>query len=254
MLSDDEENDSLGGDLFQEPEGFYQPEKPATYADHMLKSGQTLKLRLHEKGHLLWNAGRTIANFLEDHREELVKDKTVLELGAGAGLPSLTCAIYRARQVVVTDYPDPELIANLRENIESCELLPEPPNIYAEGYLWGASTEALTRHLSPSDEARFDLLILADLLFNHSEHQKLAATITKTLKKTPAAQALVFFTPYRPWLYEKDLAFFDLAKAQGLVVTRILEHAMEKVMFENDPGDEMLRRTVFGFRLTWSNP
>ena len=202
------------------------------------------------KGHLLWNAGRTVATYLEDSRDSLVRDKTILELGAGAGLPSLTCAINGARQVVVTDYPDPDLVANLQENIQSCHLLPAKSNVAAEGYLWGASTESLLQHLSPSDHG-FDLLILADLLFNHSEHLKLVATVTSTLKRTTDAQALVFFTPYRPWLYEKDMAFFDIAKVRGFEVTKIFEHVMEKVMFEEDPGDELLRRTVFGYRLKW---
>ena len=34
------------GDLFKEPEGYFQPDKPATYAEHTLRSGQKLKLRL----------------------------------------------------------------------------------------------------------------------------------------------------------------------------------------------------------------
>jgi len=77
-------------------------------------------------------------------------------------------------------------------------------------------------------------LILADLLFNHSEHGKLVQTVTESLKKD--GTALVFFTPYRPWLLEKDLAFFDLAKENGLVVEKVLEKVMDKVMFEEDPG------------------
>ena len=46
----------------------------------------------------------------------------------------------------------------------------------------------------------------------------------------------MFFTPYRPWLYEKDMAFFNLASEAGLEVTKIMEKTMEKVMFEEDPG------------------
>jgi nicotinamide N-methyltransferase len=61
-----------------------------------------------------------------------VKGKTVLELGAGGGLPSLVCAINGASQVVVTDYPDAELIENLRYNITHCGLLPSTSNIVAE--------------------------------------------------------------------------------------------------------------------------
>ena len=56
------------------------------------------------------------------------------------------------------------------------------------------------------------------------------------LKKEKDARAFVFFTPYRPWLLEKDLAFFDLARGKGFVVERMFEKVMEKVMFEEDPG------------------
>jgi len=47
------------------------------------------------------------------------------------------------------------------------------------------------------------------------------------------------------------MAFFDLVKERGFVVEKVLEEKMEKVMFESDPGDEELRRTVFGFVVRW---
>jgi nicotinamide N-methyltransferase len=91
------------------------------------------------------------------------------------------------------------------------------------------------QHL-PEDHETFDVLILADLLFNHSEHAKLIQTVELTLKKEPEARAYVFFTPYRPWLLEKDLAFFDLAREAGFRVEKTFEKVMDKVMFEEDPG------------------
>lgn len=100
---------------------------------------------------------------------------------------------------------------------------------HAQGYLWGAS-------IPPTFSAGFDLLILADLLFNHSEHGKLLFTVTLTLRRNSTSRALVFFTPYRPWLLEKDLAFFDLAQQRGFIVEKILEKVMDKVMFEEDRG------------------
>jgi nicotinamide N-methyltransferase len=199
----------------------------------------------------------------------LIENKTVLEVGAGAGLPSIICAKNGARKVVVTDYPDADLIENLEKN---CALIPEPRNIHATGYLWGAETAKVREYLpSAEQDAGFDLLILADVLFNHSEHARLLLSIQQTLKKTPDSQALVFFTPYRPWLLEKDLAFFDLAREGGFTVEKILENVMDTVMFEEDRGvsvsssclpcrpiltghsqDELLRRTVFGYTLKWS--
>jgi nicotinamide N-methyltransferase len=48
----------------------------------------------------------------------IYRQKKVLELGAGAGLPSLVSAVSGAQTVVVTDYPDQQLVDNLRWNVE----------------------------------------------------------------------------------------------------------------------------------------
>lgn len=252
-----DEEESL--DLFKEPDDYYQPEKDHTYVKYTTLNGQTLSLRLvgHNPlwGHHLWNGARTVSNYLERNAASLINDNTVLELGAGAGLPSLVCALNNAKYVVVTDYPDQDLIDNIEHNISTLPRYSEPYNIHAEGYLWGASTTKLIQHLpSPEQTAGFDILILADLLFNHSEHSKLISTVQQCLKRSPESQALLFFTPYRPWLLDKDLAFFDLAKEAGIRVDKILEEVMEKVMFEEDPGDEKLRRTVLGYSLRWADP
>lgn len=191
-------------------------------------------------------------------------------------------------QVVVTDYPDEELIANLSHNIDlNAALLPSPTNIVVKGYLWGAPITALTCHLTQAttttEDPRFTLLILADLLFNHSEHRHLLRTVALSLERSASARALVFFTPYRPWLLERDLNFLELAsgdmftvrnKEEALgartdeeersdaepdsgvgrfTVTKLLETQMERVMFEEDRGDEALRRTVFGYELRWAD-
>lgn len=51
------------------------------------------------KGHLLWNAGRVVSGYLEENAGGLIRGRDVLELGAGAGLPSLVCAARGARTV-----------------------------------------------------------------------------------------------------------------------------------------------------------
>lgn len=162
-------------------------------------------------------------------------------------------AILGAQKVLVTDYPDVELIDNLTYNIKTCTLLPQPAStIAAEGYLWGSAVRPLLSHLPPPTRG-FDTLISADLLFNHHCHGALVSTILETLSHTQDACALVFFTPYRPWLLEKDMAFFDLCREKGLSVHKVVEQIMEKVMFEEDKGDESLRRTVFGYELRWKD-
>ncbi|MCJ1306828.1 nicotinamide n-methyltransferase, partial [Agyrium rufum] len=148
--------------------------------------------------------------------------------------------------VLITDYPDTDLLENLKWNVEHCcENTTTPAeNVSVQGYVWGASLPA---SMSPG----FDLVILADLIFNHSEQEKLIATVRQTLRRKKDATALVFYTPHRPWLMEKDLAFFELARSEGFVVEKLLEEVMEKAMFDNDRGDEITRRTVFGYAFRW---
>lgn len=81
------------------------------------------------QGHHLWNGAQVISKYLQNHAEALVYHKDVLELGAGAGLPSLVAAVLGAQNVVVTDYPDADLISNLEHNIASCVALPGPTSI-----------------------------------------------------------------------------------------------------------------------------
>lgn len=85
-------------------------------------------------------------------------------------------------------------------------------------------------------------------------------SIQKTLRKTADAKALVFFSPHRPWLLDKDMAFFDLAREMGFVVEKVLERKMERAMVGHGPvrrsvhdvGDEEVRRVVFGYQLGWA--
>lgn len=42
-MSDDE---SMGGDLFQEPEGYFKPEEEPTFVKHQMLNGNELQLRL----------------------------------------------------------------------------------------------------------------------------------------------------------------------------------------------------------------
>ncbi|PGH34541.1 hypothetical protein GX50_02624 [[Emmonsia] crescens] len=269
----DNEADTDFGSLFQDPEGFLPPAKEATFEEYTMRSGQTLKLRLVGShplwGFLLWNAGKTSAEYLEGRAREWVEGKDILELGAGAGLPSLVCAILGARRAVVTDYPDFDLVENMRINAQACESLlslggadgSQTPlsssPLRVEGFKWGADPERVLRHL-PEDAGvgangrrGFDLLILADVIYNHPQHGELIASVKQTLKRTRDAVAFVVFTPYQPWLFEKIVAFFPRAEESGFVVTKVFERMAEKVMFEEDPGDEKLRRTVFGYELRW---
>ncbi|KAK0673000.1 putative nicotinamide N-methyltransferase [Cercophora samala] len=265
--SDNEDGGELG--LFAEPEGYYPPSPPPTTETYTTASGDVITLHLvgHStlEAHHLWNGSRVISQLFESSPSTTVAGRTVCELGAGAGLPSLVASMLGAKLVVCTDFPDPELIATIQKNIDGCHLLPHPSsspseedpplNIIADGFVWGGPPSTLLRHLSPSDPPNspqgFDILILADLLFRHSEHHNMIKTIRECLKKTKDSKAYVVFCSYRPWLKEKDFKFFDLCREDGFVVEQILEKKMDKKLFEEDPGDEEILKTVTGWVVSW---
>lgn len=174
----------------------------------------------------------------------MIRDKDVLEIGAAAGVPSIVSAIQGARTVVMTDYYDPELVQNMQYNADlSAHLIPEAPEsrkrLYVEGYKWGNPVEPLLAYLPPTTdgrEAKFDVLIMADVIYAHREHGNLVKIMQQTLKKSSTSVALVIFTAYQPWLLPQTERFFPLAEAGGFTVTKIFEKLMGKVLFENDPG------------------
>jgi EEF1A N-terminal glycine/lysine methyltransferase len=177
-------------------------------------------------------------------------------LGAGAGVPGLVCALRGASVVVSTDFPDADLIDNLRWNMTHCSLLPNPQSMHVEGYVWGQYPGKLLKWVEEVETSAnghgqnrlgFDLVLLSDLVFNHSEHEKLIQSVQKTLKRVPDARALAFFTPHRVWLLKEDMNFFELAKKSGFEVKKVYEKAGDKVMFREDKGvsydnDEMEKR------------
>jgi len=144
----------------------------------------------------------------------------------------------------MTDYHDLELVNNMQHNADlSAHLFPEAPEsrkrLYVEGYKWGNPVEPLLAHLPPTDDgvpSRFDVLIMADVVYAHREHGNLVKTMQQTLKKDPNSVALVIFTPYQPWLLPQTERFFPLAEAGGFTVTKIFEKLVDEVLFENDPG------------------
>lgn len=268
--SDSESTGTEGLDLFQEPEGYYPPapkDKTEVFErnpDNIIDRDQPrqLKVRLvgtHPLwGHYLWNAAKVFANYL-DADKDLVRKKTVVELGAAGALPSLVSICNGAKRVVITDYPDPDLVDNIRKNVE----LNYPQNSYehtavarVEGFKWGYEIDRILELNEPSN-ARFDVLILSDLVFNHSEHSSLLKSVDRLMAKPDpngtkeGGKAFVFFTHHRPWLADKDMGFLDRAQKElGLVVTRVVEE-YTGAMFDDDPGDAKVRGTVHGFRMEY---
>jgi nicotinamide N-methyltransferase len=206
--------------------------------------------------HHLWNASKVFAS-LFDKTPRLVENKTVLELGAGGALPSLVAALNGASKVVVTDYPDKELIDNIQYNVD--HNIPNNNIVIVDGYVWGTATDKLKDQLQKDT---FDVIILSDLVFNHSQHHAMLKTC-KELLTPKTGRVYVFYTHHRPHLAHRDLEFFDIAArlvnpdvdpedrealGYGFKTDHFMTEMMD-VMFKEDPGDEQVRSTVHGWQL-----
>lgn len=241
------------GDIFGD-EGSITLKAPEFYSvDHVRPDNKgVVHLRMVKKhalwGDHLWNGGRWLANHLEAN-PDLIHDKSVVELGAGAGLPSLIASKLGARFVTCTDYPDSELIDNLAHNFQvNCAEQVEEGKVHVAGYLWGDDVAEIASKSNGPYDGLYDVLFLCDLLFNHSEHTKLLKSTLNLLH--PASSAYCIFTHYRPWLADKDLEFLFRAEwaEAGWKWDKIGEERWE-LMFEADRGDAEVRRTVHAYKL-----
>ncbi|KAG0262714.1 nicotinamide n-methyltransferase [Mortierella polycephala] len=286
MTDSDSSEGEMGG-MFVEPAEFRPPPPEPTFEVFIRackdKEPHEIRLRLVGShplwGHHLWNAAKVFANWM-DSRPEHSLGKNVLELGAGAALPSFVAAVNGASKVVITDYPDNDLISNIQYNAEHVvSKQTQDGNVIVQGYLWGSNTRPLLTHLNPTmplpstlepttgsgPKELYDTIIMSDLLFNHSQHRSMLKTCKETLKPR-TGRVFVFFTHHRPWLADADNKFFEIAAAPvidppagdessdderdlggyGFKVEKVLEEKMTP-MFLEDPGSEEVRATVHGY-------
>ena len=94
--------------------------------------------------HHQWDAGVYLADLLADAPPWAdVRGRRVIELGAGTGLPAPVAAAAGAAHTVVTDYPDPDILANLAENVAQLQArAPARLALAAHGLAWGEALDA----------------------------------------------------------------------------------------------------------------
>ncbi|KAF9524558.1 putative methyltransferase-domain-containing protein [Crepidotus variabilis] len=261
MLQDEEE---LGLDtVFVEPprppspiptSEIYHRDAVKIHSDEAWKAVEIRLVGSHPLwGHHLWNAAKALATYL-DQNTGLYQGRNVLELGAGGALPSIVAVNNGASKVVITDYPDRALIENIDYNVVANVPSEKRDHTIVQGYIWGRSVENLLSALPDSTSQAFDLVILSDLIFNHSQHDALLNTCRMALSTSVPDQALgpcvlVFYTHHRPHLAHRDMDFFAKAENKGWKCEKILEKVFPP-MFPNDPGEEIVRSTVHGWKLT----
>jgi EEF1A N-terminal glycine/lysine methyltransferase len=172
-----------------------------------------------------------------------VKDKSILELGAGTALPSLTSALLDARSVTMTDYPSDALISNIRQNVELN--IPEGLRGKVEvwGHCWGELEESdddkATVEMSnwvSRRKATYDVVIAADCMWMGDQHHNLARSIHHFLAAEGKVLAIAGFHTGR----QKVADFFRICQEEGLKLESIVEMDVEGTLrdWKEDRGRE----------------
>ena len=171
--------------------------------------------------HFVWNAAIFTADLISSGQFS-VDGKSVLELGAGAGLPGILAALEGADLVVLSDYKSPKLLANLERNV--AENIPAKLNdkVKVEGHIWGQDGSAITQYLLFSrlslihrHRKSFSRIIAADCYWMPDQHNALVWSLTHFLEKSSAAR--VFMVAGLHTGRSVISNFFRVAGSRGLV-------------------------------------
>ncbi len=137
-------------------------------------------------------------NLIENH----VKNKRIVELGAGAALPSLVaCKIKNcAKFICITDYPAVGVIDNINNVLENNDV--SQSKAKGMGHIWGESVTELLKANGNQDgmevgEEKYDTAFLAECLWKDTVHlhEDLLKSTHNLLK--PGGVAFVVFA-HRP--------------------------------------------------------
>lgn len=154
----------------------------------------------------LWPGCFVMADILA-HNPHICLHKTILELGAGAALPSVVAGALGAKRVVVTDYPEQSVIENIEEVMEMNSI--EQAVVVA--HLWGDPVEDLRTCINNDF---FDVVVLAEVLWKdtHHLHDQLLQSLSKTLCHEHGVAFMTFVhRETETHKAENDLEFFTLA-------------------------------------------
>ncbi|KAF8717677.1 MYST (SAS MOZ) family, partial [Rhizoctonia solani] len=164
----------------------------------------------------VWQA----AVYMADHLPRPLKGKTVLELGAAAGLPGIVSAFGdredEPERVVLSDYPDKGILARLEENVEANKRSSRVKMV-VEGHAWG-SADGLRE--------RFDVVLAADVLWMEDMHEALCETLDRVVAPFGQVHIVAGLHTGRGTI----TSFFDTAKKHHLEPSEIYQVRI------NEPG------------------
>ncbi|CAA2984655.1 N-lysine methyltransferase METTL21A-like [Olea europaea subsp. europaea] len=127
-------------------------------------------------GSWIWDSALVLSHWLSNQSQTKFDftGKTVVELGAGAGLPGLTAARLGASRVILTDIEP--LVPGLKTNVEANGL---GDRVSVSQHVWGSDD-----FCSLLDElGEVDLVLISDVFFDAAEMEALAKTLKRLCGK-----------------------------------------------------------------------
>ncbi|KAJ5550314.1 hypothetical protein N7461_005012 [Penicillium sp. DV-2018c] len=202
--------------------------------------------------HFLWSAAMVVAEGIEEadtptpsgqieteEKQEArdlwsVAGESVLELGAGAALPSVVCALANASIVVATDHPSsPALSGAIAFNLEYNLKKRTPPvrgNVSLQPHEWGVLSDSF----SIANKGAFTRIVAADCFWMRQQHENLARTMQWFLSPGGKVWVVAGFHTGR----EIVAGFFETALENGFVIEKIFERDL---VSRREDGGEVRR-------------
>ncbi|KAK4698958.1 structural maintenance of chromosomes protein 6, partial [Phenoliferia sp. Uapishka_3] len=190
--------------------------------------------------HYVWNAGLLMSDKITAGELDL-QGKTVLELGAGAGLPGIVAAKSGAAkvrrrdeerrprlisrlgyQVVLSDYDDEGMRVDLERNVREALNPEERERTHVIMHSWGENPSRL------QEAGPFDLVLAADVVWDVPMHTLLISTLKQIL--SPSSEVVLIVGNHTGRAVVRQ--FIEAAKDAGLEM--IGEDSWEEVSVEGE--------------------
>ncbi|KAL3053171.1 hypothetical protein OYC64_005663 [Pagothenia borchgrevinki] len=218
--------------------------KTFTFEDNNENTQESLSVSIPEVldphyGMYVWPCAVVLAQYLWSQRQEL-RDKTVLELGAGVSLPGVVAARCGAKVILSDNAEKPLCLENCRRSCAANGL----HDISVLPLTWGEVSPELTQL------PQLDIILGSDVFYEPRDFEDVLLTIAYLLRKNPRAQ---FWTTYQErsadWSIEVllnrwkmscvdvDLETFDADKSELAGSSLPGNHSIDMMIITLETGD-----------------
>mmetsp|Transcript_13564 Transcript_13564/g.29459 ORF Transcript_13564/g.29459 Transcript_13564/m.29459 type:complete len:243 (+) Transcript_13564:162-890(+) len=151
------------------------------------EDGQILK----STGLTVWRASSLLCDFLYENAN-IVKNKSVLELGAGVGLCGILAQKIGASTVILTD-GDTDTLSQMRSNVaRNIDAKQKSRNITCQQLIWGRKLDEFYRQWAPNDRG-FDVVMGSDIVYIEDMVEQLFETVSRLLSTESSSVFLLSF-------------------------------------------------------------